>query len=108
MRIIIANGTELNQYAISKTGAIFYRGKILKTFDNKGAANIYKRIKLRHNGIRKAHYVHRLVAETYIGSIPDGHEIDHLDGNTANNHVENLEIVTKQVNIDRRDNRVMF
>lgn len=44
-------------------------------------------------------YVHRLVYETFIGSIPDNYEINHKDGNKLNNSVDNLELLTHKDNI---------
>ena len=42
--------------------------------------------------------VHRLVYESFIGSIPEGMQINHLDGNKSNNHITNLELCTAQEN----------
>ena len=42
--------------------------------------------------------VHRLVANTFLGNAPCGHEVNHKDGNKQNNCVENLEWVTKSEN----------
>jgi hypothetical protein len=42
---------------------------------------------------------HRIVAEAFIGKIPKGKEINHMDGNKHNNKVDNLEIMTRQENI---------
>ena len=44
-------------------------------------------------------YVHKLVAETFICPRPQGLEINHKDGNKTNNHVSNLEWVTRSENI---------
>ncbi len=33
-----------------------------------------------------------------MGNIPDGHEVDHKDGNPMNNSRENLKIVPRKVN----------
>ncbi|PGM34663.1 hypothetical protein CN941_25860 [Bacillus cereus] len=44
-------------------------------------------------------YVHILVAETWIGPIPDGYTVNHKDLNKFNNDVENLEIVTLADNV---------
>ena len=43
-------------------------------------------------------YVHRLVAEAFIGSIPRGLTVNHKDGDKLNNRLDNLEIVTQAEN----------
>ena len=43
--------------------------------------------------------VHRVVAEAFIGKIPKGKEINHLNGDKHCNNVDNLEIVTRQQNV---------
>ena len=49
-------------------------------------------------------YVHRLVAEAFIGNIPKGFTVNHIDGNKANNVVENLEIITYRQNTNHYQN----
>lgn len=44
-------------------------------------------------------YVHRLVAESFIGDIPEGYCVNHINGDKADNNVSNLEIVTLSENI---------
>src|SRR5262245_28980841 len=44
-------------------------------------------------------YVHRLVWEAFHGPIPSGFEINHRDGNKANNRLDNLELVTRSENM---------
>lgn len=43
-----------------------------------------------------------MVWEAFNGEIPEGYDIDHLDGNPKNNSLNNLEMVTHQENIKRR------
>jgi hypothetical protein len=43
--------------------------------------------------------VHQMVAECYLGSCPVGYEVDHIDGNKSNNHISNLQYLTKEENI---------
>ncbi|MNQ03993.1 hypothetical protein D3C85_166990 [compost metagenome] len=42
--------------------------------------------------------VHRLVYETFVGPIPPGHTIDHIDSNKTNNHYSNLQVLTFEDN----------
>lgn len=46
-------------------------------------------------------YAHRVIWETVNGPIPAGLEIDHLNGNKADNRARNLEAVTKAQNVQR-------
>jgi hypothetical protein len=43
--------------------------------------------------------VHRVVAQTFLGKIAKGKEVNHLDGDKHNNNLSNLEIVSRQQNI---------
>tara|TARA_S200002703_G_C3717764_1_gene220507 strand:+ start:216 stop:725 length:510 start_codon:yes stop_codon:yes gene_type:complete len=71
----------------------------------------YMIVGLRSNGKTKQHLVHRLVMAAFVGECPEGHEVDHIDGDKTNNRLENLEYVTRQENSDRaiamglRDNK---
>lgn len=42
---------------------------------------------------------HRLVAETFIGRIPKGLEVNHKDGDKHNNNPINLEYMTRSENL---------
>ena len=62
----------------------------------------YLRIDLVNNKKNKKHrlntYVHKLVAEMFIGPRPQGYVIDHIDGNYLNNRADNLRYCTKKEN----------
>ena len=42
--------------------------------------------------------VHRLVSDAFIGDRPDGHQVNHIDGDKTNNRLENLEFVSNKEN----------
>ncbi len=78
-------------------------GKVLDTHRNKYVSQYsnglgYIAVKLQCNGERKQFYVHRLVAECYLGSC-HGSDVNHIDGNKSNNSVYNLEIVSHSENM---------
>lgn len=45
-------------------------------------------------------YVHRLVYETFIGDIPEGYQIDHINTIKTDNNLENLRLVTPKENLN--------
>ena len=47
---------------------------------------------------RKRKYVHRLVAEAFIGNIPNNYQVDHLNTIITDNNYTNLKIVTAKEN----------
>ena len=71
-----------------------YKERILKQFFKQR----YWYVNLTHNGIKKDYRVHRLVYITYKGNIPKNMVIDHIDGNTSNNNINNLRCVTQSKN----------
>lgn len=63
----------------------------------------YKIVGLRreYDGVyvKRNHYVHRLVAEAFLGRVNQDEVINHIDYNTSNNEVSNLQITTQAENI---------
>lgn len=58
----------------------------------------YPQIMLRfHNRVHREK-VHRIVLRAFIGECPDGYECRHLDGNSRNCNLSNLEWGTKEQN----------
>lgn len=46
--------------------------------------------------------VHRLIWEHVHGQIPDGKEIDHINGNRSDNRISNLRLVSRSENLQNR------
>jgi len=71
--------------------------------NNKG----YKRVSIVDlNGISLSYYVHRLVAFAFLGE--SDLYVDHIDGNRANNNLENLRYVTNSQNLTFRNTEKKF
>jgi hydroxymethylpyrimidine pyrophosphatase-like HAD family hydrolase len=60
----------------------------------------YHHIRLYKNGKQYTFRVHRLVYSTFVNKIPNGYEINHLDCDKSNNSISNLEICTRQENMN--------
>ena len=65
-----------------KQNAKYLRVSLVDSFDN----------------VRRSIKVHRLVYMTFVGDIPQGYQIDHIDGDASNNNLENLRCVTPREN----------
>lgn len=61
--------------------------------------NGYYAVDIQRDQDRYRSYVHRLVWEAFKGEIPSGLEINHRDGKRENNHLDNLELVTRSENM---------
>lgn len=70
--------------------------KLLTPTDN---GHGYKIVGLSKDKRTKNFYVHRLVAEAFIGEIGEDKVINHLDHDRSNNAADNLEIVTQAENV---------
>ncbi len=90
------------RYEISNHG---YVQSIATRYGNPKLPRVLKR---RHmpNGYQQAvlghstyHYIHRLVAQTFIPNPNNLPFVNHIDGNRANNHVSNLEWCDQKHNL---------
>ena len=68
--------------------------KVLYSSDKRG----YCRIKFPYKKKVYGAFVHRIVYSFFHGEIPDGMQINHIDGNKGNNALSNLEVVTPKEN----------
>lgn len=84
-------------YTVTRDGRVFNKhGKLLAPSNNgKG----YLAVGIRHDGRKTTKTLHRLVAEVYIPNPKNLSDVDHIDCNRKNNHVDNLRWVTHGENI---------
>ena len=55
------------------------------------------------NGEPKAYPLHRLVYAWFIGYVPANMDVDHIDGDTLNNDLSNLQLLTRKENLAKRE-----
>ena len=83
-------------YEVSNFGRVkSLRKNIILKPESDGVGKGYLCINLGRGNHKK---IHRLVAEAFIPRIKDKNEVNHIDGNTKNNKVTNLEWVGHQEN----------
>ena len=55
---------------------------------------------------KRLHFkLHNVIYAWYKGEVPIGYEVDHIDGDSLNNNIDNLELVTHEENIRRCQNK---
>jgi hypothetical protein len=100
-------------YSITKDGRVLSHKKMVKVGNNGGVETRpeqwlkpsilkrgkgYLRVHLAKNGKKHARLVHRLIAEAFIPNPSNLPQVNHKDGNSLNNLINNLEWCTPQQN----------
>ena len=82
------NVRSLDRYKKTKNNSFsFIHGQLLKQYvTNRGYLNVY----LYSNGKNKFFSIHRLVATHFLKNKENKPQVDHIDYNKFNNHVDNL------------------
>lgn len=88
-------------YQVSNLGRVKsdkygYWRELKQTINNRGKG--YLRVGL-FDGKMKTYSVHRLVAQAFIPNPENKPQVNHIDGNTRNNNVNNLEWCTAMENV---------
>ena len=94
------------RYTLNKEGDVFSykwnKQRKLKPQKASQSKKGYYQVRLFEPSIKdmkgRLQYIHRLVYQNFVGDIPEGKEIDHIDGDTTNNSVENLQLLTPRQN----------
>jgi len=87
-------------YLVSEEGKVFSTKRSEIKEIAQSVQRKYYAVKLRVDGKVVHTFTHRLVAATFIGNPENKEFVNHKDGNKLNNHVSNLEWVTRQENVD--------
>jgi hypothetical protein len=78
-------------------GKRYMPGKVLRGRNHFG----YRTVVLCSEHQRRDTFIHRLVLEAFVGPAPPGRDdCNHKDANKSNNHISNLEWVTRKENIN--------
>ena len=89
-----------NGLFISNKGSVKTAASVLKNLHDNGGGYFTLGIYDRDNKKTHKFYIHRLVAELFIGETCDVKtQVNHIDGDKSNNHVDNLEWVCPKENI---------
>ena len=82
-------------YEVSNEGQVRNKktGRILKPWNNKG----YFQVKI----LKKWFYIHRLVAVAFIPNPDNLPEVDHINKNSQDNKVENLQWISRENHIQK-------
>lgn len=99
------NVRSLDRYGKGKHGKAFYKGKMFTPNTIKYG---YKQVCLRKDGKYRMFLVHRLVAKAFIPNPNNKPHINHIDRNTSNNSVDNLEWVTHKENMNYEPSKIVM
>ncbi len=90
----------------SKYGRWFTKGGLVYRYDTKQDKLVLCKqsdahgYKFCHDSKHLFFYIHRAVYETFVGEIPNGFEIDHINATRDDNRIENLRAVSHAENMN--------
>lgn len=80
-------------------GKTYKSARLLKP-GHTGKDKAYRFVVLCKNGIKEHKRVCRLVYEAFNGQIPEGMQVNHINENTCDDQIENLNLMTAKENIN--------
>lgn len=92
----LGNIKSLVKRIVRKNGADFYKKEHPMRICDNGKG--YKNLGLTKNGCTKTQFVHRIVCQAFNPNPDNLPEVNHLDGDKANNKASNLEWTTRALN----------
>jgi hypothetical protein len=88
----------LGLYEVSSEGRVRSCKRRLKPLAQVKNKRGYLQVNIYRDGQVRNFLVHRLVARSFIGEIPEGWQVNHKNGRKKDNRVENLELCTPEQN----------
>lgn len=90
-----------DRHSAAKFNARF-AGKVAGCIGGAKNGRRYKELGMYRFGKRERLLAHRVIWEMHNGPIPDGLYVDHIDGDSLNNKIENLRLATHRQNLCNR------
>jgi hypothetical protein len=87
-----------DKYEISDEGRVWNKGKHSWQRESQNP-NGYWKVLLSLNGVKKQYLLHQLVARHFLPNPYRYRQVNHIDGNKANNSLSNLEWISNSGNI---------
>jgi hypothetical protein len=88
----------LSRATLGKDGKLYpFRSRLLSRSNDIAG---YMVVGLHKDGKTTYKKVHTIVVESFLGKIPIGKEIDHIDGDKSNNSLSNLRVCSHKENIN--------
>ena len=85
-----------NGYGVDEEGNVYNKDGSLKSMQTNQKG--YGWSKFYYNGRLRTHSFHKIVAWAYLGEVPEGCEVDHIDDDRLNNRPDNIRYITKSEN----------
>lgn len=84
--------------SVPRNGTVNHERLLTNTFNKRDSR--YARVHLRKGGVNSNQFVHRLMALTFLPRIDGKDYVDHINGDTHDNRIENLRWCTPCENVN--------
>lgn len=85
-----------NGYIVHDDGTVRNKDGSLKKFKTNRKGYLFTNF--YYDGRSHTHVIQRVIWQAFVGYVPEGYEIDHIDNDRTNNRLSNLQLLTKSQN----------